>query len=131
MMLILTWLFLLLYLLVLELLDRDVLLQDDWLVRKILETDFIMKSSISSETVFFSTQYLFLGQYFFQILHEKIYDEVLERIANAYKQVKIGDPLDRKLYKWTNCMTPHGLTYSWVSLGYFAVNLSGGQPKMY
>ena len=22
-------------------------------------------------------------------------------------------------------------TYSWVSLGYFAVNLSGGQPKMY
>ena len=21
--------------------------------------------------------------------------------------------------------------YSWVSLGYFAVNLSGGQPKMY
>ena len=28
-------------------------------------------------------------------------------------------------------MTPHGLTYSWVSLGYFAVNLSGGQPKMY
>ena len=23
------------------------------------------------------------------------------------------------------------MAYSWVSLGYFAVNLSGGQPKMY
>ena len=30
------------------------------------------------------------------------------------------------------CM--HGVwwfSYFWVSLGYFAVNLSGGQPKMY
>ena len=32
----------------------------------------------------------------FQILHEKVYDEVLSRISSAYKQVKIGDPLDRK-----------------------------------
>ncbi|XP_028416803.1 alpha-aminoadipic semialdehyde dehydrogenase-like [Dendronephthya gigantea] len=31
------------------------------------------------------------------ILHEKIYDEVLERISNAYKQVKIGDPLDQSV----------------------------------
>ncbi|XP_046856803.1 alpha-aminoadipic semialdehyde dehydrogenase-like [Xenia sp. Carnegie-2017] len=28
------------------------------------------------------------------ILHEAIYDEVVERLTNAYKQVKIGDPLD-------------------------------------
>ena len=30
------------------------------------------------------------------------------------------------------CMIlPRAMKYSWVSLGYFAVNLSGGQPKMY
>jgi len=28
------------------------------------------------------------------VLHEKIYDQFLPRLVNAYKQVKIGDPLD-------------------------------------
>ena len=32
-----------------------------------------------------------------QILHEKIYDEVLEKLKKAYSQVRIGDPLDGKL----------------------------------
>lgn len=29
-----------------------------------------------------------------QMLHEKIHDEVVERLKKAYGQVKIGDPLD-------------------------------------
>ena len=29
-----------------------------------------------------------------QILHEKVYEEVLGRMVKAYGQVKIGDPLD-------------------------------------
>ena len=29
-----------------------------------------------------------------QMLHEKVYDEVLGRLKKAYKQVKIGDPLE-------------------------------------
>ena len=28
-------------------------------------------------------------------------------------------------------MSQQTAAYSWVSLGYFVVNLSGGQPKMY
>ena len=31
-------------------------------------------------------------------MHEKIYDQVVERLRNAYKQVRIGDPLDGRLY---------------------------------
>lgn len=30
----------------------------------------------------------------FKIVHEKIYDEVVERLKKAYSQLKIGDPLD-------------------------------------
>ena len=32
-----------------------------------------------------------------QILHDKVYDEVLQRLVKAYGQVKVGDPLERKL----------------------------------
>lgn len=30
------------------------------------------------------------------MLHESVHDEVVERLAKAYKQVRIGDPWDRK-----------------------------------
>ena len=30
----------------------------------------------------------------FQILHEKVYDEVLEKLIKAYAQVPIGDPTE-------------------------------------
>lgn len=30
-----------------------------------------------------------------QILHESIYEKVLEQLLEAYKQVKIGDPLEK------------------------------------
>ena len=41
-------------------------------------------------------QCLIVFPFFFcgQIVHEKVYDEVLERLKKAYAQVKIGDPLD-------------------------------------
>lgn len=29
-----------------------------------------------------------------KIVHEKVYDEVVERLKKAYSQVRIGDPLD-------------------------------------
>ena len=29
-----------------------------------------------------------------QIVHEKIHDEIVERLRKAYAQVKIGDPLE-------------------------------------
>lgn len=32
------------------------------------------------------------------MLHESVHDEVVQRIAKAYKQVRIGDPWDRKCY---------------------------------
>lgn len=28
------------------------------------------------------------------IVHEKVYDEVLDRLKTAYGQIRIGDPLD-------------------------------------
>ena len=31
-----------------------------------------------------------------QIVHENIYDHVVEKLSKAYKQVRIGDPLDGK-----------------------------------
>ena len=31
------------------------------------------------------------------MLHEKIHDTVVERLKNAYSQVRIGDPLEGKL----------------------------------
>ena len=33
--------------------------------------------------------------------------------------------------KFGRSLTRKPLDYSWVSLGYFAVNVSGDQPKMY
>ena len=38
----------------------------------------------------FGVSFPFCGQ----IVHETVYDEVLERLKKAYAQVKIGDPLD-------------------------------------
>lgn len=29
-----------------------------------------------------------------KILHEKVYDEVIERLKKAYSQLRIGDPLE-------------------------------------
>jgi acyl-CoA reductase-like NAD-dependent aldehyde dehydrogenase len=37
---------------------------------------------------------VFTFAFFFQIVHENIYDEVLERLKKAYSQLKIGDPLE-------------------------------------
>lgn len=36
------------------------------------------------------------------MLHESVHDEVVERLIKAYKQVRIGDPWDRKLIYWGN-----------------------------
>ena len=33
---------------------------------------------------------------FVQMLHEKVYDEVLDKLKNAYSKVPIGDPLEGK-----------------------------------
>ncbi len=44
------------------------------------------------------------------MLHESVHDDVVERIAKAYKQIRIGDPWDRKFSResWVsvtnNCM---------------------------
>lgn len=34
-----------------------------------------------------------------KMLHEKVYSKVLERLEKAYKQIKIGDPLEGKWSK--------------------------------
>ena len=31
-----------------------------------------------------------------QVLHEKVHDQVVERLVKAYKQLRIGDPLEGK-----------------------------------
>ena len=31
---------------------------------------------------------------FFQILHEKVHDEVVGRLKNAYSKIRVGDPLE-------------------------------------
>ncbi len=39
------------------------------------------------------------------MLHESVHDDVVQRIAKAYKQIRIGDPWDRKFSR-----------ASWVSI---------------
>ena len=41
---------------------------------------------------------LFSSMMHVQMLHEKVYSEVLERLEKAYRQVKIGDPLEGQCY---------------------------------
>ena len=35
---------------------------------------------------------------FFQILHEKVHDEIVDKLTKAYSQLRIGDPLDGKCF---------------------------------
>lgn len=36
-----------------------------------------------------------LGTNYLQFLHESIYQNVLEQLVGVYKQVKVGDPLEK------------------------------------
>lgn len=48
--------------------------------------------------VFYLNFYFFLNIFicFKKIVHQDVYDEVVERLKKAYSQLKVGDPLDQE-----------------------------------
>ena len=47
-----------------------------------------------------------------QVLHEKVHDQVVERLVKAYKQLRIGDPLEGK----ESTPTPKAKFYCFIFL---------------
>ena len=58
-------------------------------------------------------------------------------MSEGLKTIKIridcvhAQPMPYNLHNLSQPAAMRNIRYSWVSLGHFAVNLSGGQPKMY
>lgn len=46
-----------------------------------------------------------------QMIHEKVYDEVLQRLKKAYTGLRIGDPLDSELQVLYHSPLTLGLQY--------------------
>lgn len=45
--------------------------------------------------LFLLVKAFFLFFFLVKLLHESVYDKVLEQLLTSYKQVKIGDPLEK------------------------------------
>ena len=43
----------------------------------------------------------------YQIIHDSLHDEIVEKLKKAYGQVRIGDPLDGKLSACGNHQCSH------------------------
>ncbi len=84
------WLFVLYYLHLLEPLDKDVPLAEDWYASNL----HFISSILFAECIHLQNQLTSCSlSYDMQVLHEAIYDEVVNRLLKAYSSIKIGDPL--------------------------------------